>query len=245
MGCFLHKVNPTLKLFILLVSFIGVLFIEDIYVVLCYLVVLFFLFVLSTQLTLRQNLLLLLLLLLLFISTATSMVFFGKGTITWFCWGLIHITEESYYHGMFLGIRTLVFAFLGILFSLTTKPVLLFYSLMQQLGLKPKYAYSFMAGIRLLPMAMEEFQIIKKAIYVRGIKRRWGIGGAIHKLKLYTVPLLAQSIRRAYRIAIAMETKLFLHYANRTFYYKIQFSKFDFLFICLFLGIVFMGFFIL
>lgn len=235
----LYRVNPTLKLIVLLISFVGILFIQDIHVVQFYLSILLIVYLFSTRLSLKLNIVLFLLLLLLFLSSATSMIFFGKGTTTWFRWGLIHITEESYHHGMFLGLRALVCAFLGILFSITTKPVLLFYSLMQQLRLKPRYAYSFMAGIRLLPLVLEEFQIIKKAIYVRGDKKKWGIGGLFYKLRLYTVPLLAQSIRRAYRSAIAMEAKRFSD-LKRTYYYSIPFTKCDLIFLGLFVIIVYL-----
>lgn len=101
--------------------------------------------------------------------------FFGKGETTWWEWGLIHITEESFYRGLHLGFRALIFALLGLMFSLTTRPVFLFYSLMQQLKLKPKYAYSFMAGIRLIPIMIEEFQTIRQAMIVRGVEQRKGL----------------------------------------------------------------------
>jgi energy-coupling factor transport system permease protein len=168
------------------------------------------------------------------------MILFGKGMTTWFRWGVIHITKESYDHGLFLGTRSLACAFLGILFPLTTKPVYLFYSLMQQLRLKPTYAYSFMAGIRLIPMIVEEFQIIKRGVQVRGIPRKRGVLAMIHPLKLYVVPLFAHSIRRAYRIAIAMEAKRFTC-SQRTFYYQMRLAMVDFVFLCFFLAMMLSG----
>src|SRR5690625_7111529 len=39
-----------------------------------------------------------------------------------------HITEESFFRGLHLGIRTVSFGLLGLVFALTTTPVQLFYS---------------------------------------------------------------------------------------------------------------------
>lgn len=173
----------------------------------------------------------------IFITSATSMMLFGKGEITWFKWGLIHITEESFFRGLHLGFRGLVFAGLGVIFSLTTRPVLLFYSFMQQLKVKPKYAYSFMAAVRMIPIMIEELQTLRYALKVRGVQDQRGIKAFYQKLKAYSIPLLSQSIRRAHRIAVAMEAKQFSNTNKRTFYYKIGFSKFDISFVLYFIVI--------
>ncbi len=157
--------------------------------------------------------------------------FFGKGETTWVQWGLLHITEESFFRGLHLGFRALNFAALGLLFALTTRPVYLFYSLMQQVKLPAKYAYSFMAAFRLLPIMFEEFQTLRHALKVRGVQEKKGIKGIYEKIKFFSIPLLAQSIRRAQRIAIAMEAKRFSQMKGRTYYYNLGFSGYDVLFI--------------
>lgn len=167
----------------------------------------------------------------IFISTSTSMIFFGKGETTWFRWGLVHITEESFYRGIHLGFRALSFASVGLMFALTTRPVLLFYSLMQQLKLPPKFAYSFMAAIRLFPIMLEEFQTLRYALKVRGVSAEKGLRGFYQKLKFFSIPMLAQSIRRAQRIAIAMEAKRFSNSQKRTYFYQIGYSRYDLFFI--------------
>ena len=80
---------------------------------------------------------------------------------------------------------------------------------MQQVKLKPKYAYSFMAALRLIPIMMEEFQTIRNAMKVRGFEREKGIRSVYFKMKAYSIPLLSGSIRRAHRIAVAMEANDF------------------------------------
>ncbi|NNU94478.1 energy-coupling factor transporter transmembrane protein EcfT [Geobacillus sp. NFOSA3] len=219
----LHHTNPSLKLMVLILLFIVVLFVHNPNVLINFSFGLLLLFILYTGYPWRFLLLLFLPFFLVFVSTASSMILFGEGSTTWFRWGLIHVTEESFLRGMHLGFRALSFALLGLLFSLTTRPVRLFYSLMQQLKLKPKYAYSFLAGVRLIPIMIEEFQTVRNALKVRGVVHN----GLFEKMKRYAIPLLSQSIRRAQRIAVAMEAKRFSNSAERTFYYEIGFSKYD------------------
>lgn len=170
---------------------------------------------------------------LVFISTSTGMMMFGKGTTTWWSWGLIHITEESFYRGVHLGLRALTMAGIGLLFGLTTAPTNLFYSLMQSWRLPPKYAYSFLAAMRLIPILLEEFIALRQAHLIRG-----GTGGSKWNLyttmKRYAIPLLAGSIRRAQRISVAMEAKGFVSEHKRTYYYIVRYSYIDIIFICYF-----------
>jgi energy-coupling factor transport system permease protein len=157
------------------------------------------------------------------------MMMFGKGVNIWWSWGLIKISEESFYYGLFLGLKTLCFGLLGLVFMLTSKPTLLFYAFMQQFKMPPKYAYSFIASIRLLPMVVDEFHTRSNALRVRGVHFTKGLKGLFERLKMYTVPLLAQSIRRAQRVAVAMEAKRFqIHSAaKRTYYYTTTYTKLD------------------
>jgi len=65
---------------------------------------------------------------------------------------------------------------------------------------------------------------------VRGAGRHKGIIGVYDRLQRYSVPLLAQSIRRAQRIAVAMEAKRFSSGTRRTYFYEIGFSAYDAIF---------------
>lgn len=226
----LHRVNPSLKLAISLLLCIAVLFVRNIEGMAAIGIGLLVLFLMFTGQPLKRILLLLIPFCVIFVSTASAMILFGKGETLWFEWGLIRITEESFLRGMLIGLRALVFAVLGLTFALTTRPVNLFYSLMQQLRLDPKYAYSFMAALRLIPIMTEEFEMIRNARKVRGSERVTGLQGILFKMKVYTIPLLSGSIRRAHRIAVAMEAKRFSGKESRTYYYDIGFSGNDILF---------------
>lgn len=236
----LHRTNPSLKLLAMMSIFILVLFLHNPNVLINLSIGLFLLFFIYTGYPLKYLLLFFLPFFVIFVSTASSMTLFGQGTTTWFQWGLVHITKESFLRGMHLGFRALTFALLGLIFSLTTRPVYLFYSLMQQLKLKPKYAYSFLAGVRLIPIMLEEFQTVQNALKVRGADH----SGMLEKIRRYAVPLLSQSIRRAQRIAVAMEAKRFSNETKRTFYYRIGFSKYDLVFLFSMIGIIMLSYYV-
>lgn len=223
----LHRVNPSFKLLLSIAIFVIVLLTHNINVLIhvtwMYVLLLF----LASGQPARRLLLMMLPFGLMFVSSATSMVFFGQGETTWFRYGLVHITEESFFRGMHIGFKTVDMALIGLMFGLTTNPVLLFYSLMQQLRLPPRYAYSFMAAIRLIPIAAAEYRTLRAAFLVRGVRLPRGLRGLFDSLKRYAIPLLAQSIRRAQRIAVAMEAKRFAGSGARTYYYRIGWSASD------------------
>ncbi|WP_127579073.1 energy-coupling factor transporter transmembrane component T family protein [Paenibacillus koleovorans] len=233
----LHRVNPTLKLAVVFAVFLVVLVQHNLNVLLYGAIVPLALYLTSTGQSWRRLSLFSIPTVVLVLSSMSSMMFYGLGDTTWFEWGLIHISEESFYRGVHIGMKSLHFALIGMLFGLTTKPVVLFYSLMQQLKLPGKYAYSFMAALRLLPMMLSEFQTLRHALIVRGVPPRSSWRAPFATLKAYAVPMLAQSIRRAQRIAVAMEAKRFLLTKERTYYYRIGFSAMDILFLLYWLAL--------
>ncbi|MFD4929228.1 energy-coupling factor transporter transmembrane component T family protein [Peribacillus butanolivorans] len=240
----LHKINPSLKLFVLIVLCMVALFIKDLNYMINVTMGVLLLFLCFSGHPIKRILLLSIPFCFIFLSTSSAMILFGQGETLWFKWGLISITEESFMRGLLVGFRALLFAVLGLTFSLTTRPVNLFYSLMQQVKLKPKYAYSFMAALRLIPIMLEEFQTIRNAMRVRGVERKKGIRSLYFKMKAYSIPLLSGSIRRAHRIAVAMEAKRFSDTRNRTYYYEFGFSKNDHGFILYFVILLLAGFYL-
>ncbi len=227
----LYQVNPALKFISFMLMLLVILFTQNVNTA-CWQMILFLilLYLLSGH-GWKRMLLFTAPFLLIFFSSAFALILFGRGETVWWQWGLIKISKESFQHGLLVGFKTLSFGALGLLFGLTTKPVKLFYALMQQLKLSPKYAYSFMAAIRMLPMVMQDFQQRSDALKVRGVQYSRGMRGIYERIKAYSVPLLAQSIRRAQRVATAMEAKRFQMNAARTYYYPLRYSSVDALFV--------------
>lgn len=223
----MHRANPASKLMMMLLLFIMTLLTHRLDFIF-YQAVLFIvlLFALSGYQPWKVALIILPFVL-VFVSSATTMILFGKGDTLWWAWGLFHISEESFYRGIHIGLKAVTFASQGLLFVLTTSSVALFYALMQQMKLPPKYAYSFMASVRLLPMVWEELLVRRNALLIRGLRSPRGLAGLATGAKLYAVPLLSQSIRRAHRVAVAMEAKAFDGSRPRTYFYPTAYSRYD------------------
>ncbi|SDO72820.1 energy-coupling factor transport system permease protein [Paenibacillus sp. yr247] len=237
----LHRVNPGVKLVLSILLFVVVVFTHNLntmmYLTLGALLPLF----LFSGHRAKRLLLYASPFLLIFLSSSTGMMMFGSGDTLWYQLGFIRITEESFYRGIHLGFRGLQVAAVGLLFSLTTRPVALFYAMMQQWKVAPKYAYSFLAAMRMLPLMLEEFKTLHYALKVRGKKRRNPITGWYTTLRMYAIPLLAQSIRRAHRTAVAMEAKRFSTEKRRTYYYLSSYSMLDIYYISYWVLLVFLA----
>ncbi|HIW32012.1 MAG TPA: energy-coupling factor transporter transmembrane protein EcfT [Candidatus Paenibacillus intestinavium] len=159
------------------------------------------------------------------ISSAITLLLFGRGQEVLWQWGIMKISEESIASATLIGSKSVLIGIVSLILLLTTSPTLLLYSLMQQLRLPAKYVYAFMAGIRLIPIIIEEFHIRTQALNVRRMQLGKGFRSLFVRMKLYFIPLLAQSIRRAHRIGISMEAKQFQ--AKRTYYYVTKYSVND------------------
>lgn len=238
---FVENVNPVTMIFVAIALFPLVVFIHNPNIMM-YLAIVFLLslFIFSG---IKYHYLLIMLVVMLFFSvlSVTYMVLYGEGETTLFQWGIIHVTEESLLRGGHILMRGFVMSMLGSLIIFTTKITDVFYSLMQQLRLSPKFAYSFMAGIRMVPLIFEEYMTLRRTRKVRSAlvpaKYTKGMKGFITLI----VTLLAQSIRRAFRLGMAMESKGFTD-GPRTYYYETRLSFLDVLFVLLFAGLIALGF---
>lgn len=227
----LYTINPAVKFVLLFILLLFTLFSRNFTFILHQAILFSILLYAFSGYSARKLLLLTAPVAVAFASSFITMLLFGKGVNVWWTWGIIKISEESFYNGLLLGLKTLCFGLVGIVFILTSQPILLFYAMMQQFKLPPKYAYSFIASIRLLPLIIEELRTRANALKVRGVRFSRGMKGGYERLRLFTVPLIAQSIRRAQRVAVAMEAKSFHMTAERTYYYPTGISRGDALFV--------------
>lgn len=234
----LHRVNPAIKLVVFIILLLVALLNRQLDFALYQLVLYTLLLFLCSGHSKKKLLLLTLPFLFLFVSTASTMILFGKGDHVWWSWGLIRISEESFYRGLVIGVKTLCFGMLGLTFAFTTKPILLFYALMQQFRLPPQYAYSFIASLRLLPAIWDDYRTRSHALQIRGVRYSGGLRGIFERLHMYALPLLAQSIRRAQRVAVAMEAKRFQMSKSRTYYYVTRYHRIDLVFVLLMFALV-------
>lgn len=155
---------------------------------------------------------------------------FAGGKVLVSFW-VFDITTGSLRVGISLALRSLCFVSLSLLFILTTDPTKFMLSLMQQFRLPPKVTYGILAGYRFLPTFKNELMILRQAHRVRGVGREKGLKGKLRTFRRYTIPLLANGIRKAERVAIAMESKGFTGDWARTHYHRMQIAKRDWIFL--------------
>lgn len=163
---------------------------------------------------------------------------FSGGNVLFEFW-LIKLTTGGLETGLSIALRSLCFFAMSLLFIFTTDPTKFMLSLIQQCKFSPKIAYGVIAGYRFLPVFQHELQILKKAHQVRGVGRIKGIKGRVNQLKRYSIPLLANGIRKAERVAIAMESKGFTGNKNRTYYHQMEVRGNDLAFLLIMVGAFF------
>lgn len=167
-------------------------------------------------------------------SYATGSVMFS---FIWF-----EVTTGSFQVGISLALRSLCFIALSLLFALTTDPTKFMLSLMQQAKLSPKLTYGILAGYRFLPTFKHELDLLKQAHRIRGISRAKGVRQRVQNVKQYVIPLLANSIRKAERVALAMESKGFTGDRKRSYYHKMNVNPRDWVFLCSMIGALFVAY---
>jgi energy-coupling factor transport system permease protein len=111
--------------------------------------------------------------------------------------------------GLSLGLRLLGIALSGVLAIASTDPTDLADSLQQQAHLSPRLAIGVLAAVRMLPILAVEWQILGMARRARGVS---SAGSPIAAAQLgfgMLLSLLVGSVRRATRLAAAMEARGF------------------------------------
>ena len=128
--------------------------------------------------------------------------------------------------------RIYAFAFMGLLFALTTPAVDFMYSLMQQARMKPRFAYSILAAFNLVPVILRELSSVRLAYRVRGIR-----AGLIRP----AFSGLVNTIHWSENLAMAMQSKGFEDKAERTMYMKLAVHPKDILFGAVLVALAAMG----
>lgn len=231
----IQSINPTIKAIAVLIPGIILSFAFDIVTPLIFLMYIWILTLFFAKISLKKWLLFFIPLSLFAIGLAwMTMLYtdeaYNTGPVIFqFLW--FEITSGSFQVGISLALRSLCFISLSLLFALTTDPTDFMLSLMQQAKLSPKLTYGILAGYRFLPTFKTELSLIRQAHQIRGVHRTKGLRQKWQHNKQYVIPLLANSIRKAERVAVAMESKGFTGERNRTFYRQLIISKKDWIFL--------------
>ena len=222
-------VNIITKLILGVLLFIFIIFVHN-FDYMIYITLLMFIFLLSFNGTAFKVIAAFLSATILFaLLSSLFMILYGDGTHMLFEWGIIHISTESIVRGLHLSLRTITVSMFGVLIALTSQIVMIFYSLMQHLKVKPKIAYAFMAAIRMVPLIFTSFIQLRRSLFKR--------------IKHLLIPVLSQNIRRAHQLSVAMESKGFKD-GPRTYYYKAPFSYKDILFVGMTIALLIIAFYL-
>lgn len=144
--------------------------------------------------------------------------------------GPIHITEAGIVYAVTMMSRLLAIVSTSLLFVLTTDPIDFVVALIQQARLPVRVGYAVFAAYRFVPLVQEELDNIRAAHQVRGASSGRGVAARARQLVGYAIPLLAISVRRAERVALAMDSRGFGARPDRTYYRTTTVTSADLLF---------------
>ena len=156
---------------------------------------------------------------------------------------LIIIVLNTYFISLAYAISMIIRIFIMItafsIFFLTVHPNDLALSLIS-MKVPYEFAFSFSLAFRFVPTIAIEAQNIMDAQQSRGYEmKQTGLINQIKNLFPLLVPLIVSSIKRAFNVAEALESRAFGTIKNRTYYYSIKYSVKDWMFtIYLFLILV-------
>lgn len=153
-----------------------------------------------------------------------------------FMLGPVEVTEPALRTAGSLSFRLLSFATLSAVFVLTTEPADLILSLVHQVRLNYRVAYATMVGYRMVPLLRTEFETIRAAHRVRGVDEPRGPLGLWRRSLRYALPLLTGAVRRAGRVALAMDARAFGAFPDRTYRRRLEVSRSDWAFLVVTVG---------
>jgi energy-coupling factor transport system permease protein len=140
--------------------------------------------------------------------------------------GPVALRSQSLLAGAALGLRIMGIAMASVVALAAVDPTDLADALMQQLHVSPRFAIGALAAVRLLPSLTEEWQLLALARRARGL----GASSPLSRLRLALgrlMALLVGAIRRATRLALAMEARGLGSSRQRTVARRQRFTRRD------------------
>jgi len=131
----------------------------------------------------------------------------GTGETPLWVLGPLRVYGSSLWFGITMILRSILFGWFSLLFVSSTDPMDFTLSLMQQGGLSPRKAFSVFSVHRFVPLFQDEYRQIEIAHRLRGLGGKKGMRGHWERFRRYTIPLLSSAVRKASRLAMAMESR--------------------------------------
>ncbi len=134
---------------------------------------------------------------------------------------------QGWLYGATMAARLLAILSASGMFVLTTDPSQFVRSLIHQAHVSPRIAYAVFAAYRFVPLLEVEFETIRAAHQMRGGVHRRGPLNRMRETIGYAIPLLASSVRKGERVALAMESRGFGALPQRTYYRQTTLGRTD------------------
>ena len=140
--------------------------------------------------------------------------------------GPFALTNLSLKRALFLGLRLIVPLTTGLLIICTTDPSILAKG-MRKLGVPLIVDYLLLVSLRFIPIISEQMYNIQNAITIRGVAGK-GPGFIVKRFKLTLMPLFVTSLRRTRVTGIASECRGFGAGKWNVFYEEFSLKKSDY-----------------
>lgn len=232
---FVHKLDPRLKLYSLLLFIISIFFIES-FLVYIPVAILVLATILVAKLPLKLILKSLKSIMFIVLMTVVLNIFLTPGEIIFKFW-IFSVTIEGIRISLFMAIRIVLLIMGTTVLTLTTSPIALAdgleYAMKPLEKIKfPSHAIAMMMTIalRFIPTILEEMDKIVKAQTSRGAD--FESGNLLKRAKNLVpllVPLFINAFRRADELAIAMEARCYRGGEGRTKMRALKYDKKDYI----------------
>ncbi|MFH8251624.1 energy-coupling factor transporter transmembrane component T [Microbacterium sp. B2969] len=236
---FLYRLNPLAKIAGPAPAMVLLVFVRDAATPLAFLALAYALLLVGARLTRR-------LALLLFVGIPVAVAVIGLGFSLWTDptridagSPVLQIGGWTLYSGMLqigyaTALRLGAIIALSLLVGVTTTGPDLVRAMVQQLRVPYRIGYTALAAFRFVPRFGHELEVIRQAHRVRGAHGGRGPFAALARWGGYIVPLLAGAIRHAERVALAMDSRAFGAYPDRTERHLVPWRVRDTVFVLLF-----------
>ena len=164
--------------------------------------------------------------------TTTLFYVAAPGTHAAVVWrvGSIVVTDQGLAYGLAIFFRLLAFFSASLIFVMTSNPTDVVQALVQRLRVSYRFGYGAHAAYRFVPLFQTELDTIRAAHRVRGVDEGKGLLGRYRRYVGYLIPLLAGGVRKAERVALAMDARGFGATTRRTYYRRSRFGIGDLVF---------------
>lgn len=232
----LFRLNPLAKLAAPVPAMIALVFARDLVTPLAFVALAYAVLLVGARWTLRSALLLL-------VGLPVGVLLIGAGMSLWVDaarvsgtpavvqLGVWTLHAGALQIGMATGLRLGAIAALAFIAGLTTTGPDLVRATVQQLRVPYRIGYTALAAFRFVPRFGYELELIRQAHRVRGAHGGRGPFAAVARWSGYVVPLLAGAIRHAERVALAMDSRAFGAYPDRTERHLVLFRRRDAVFV--------------